>query len=41
MSEPRLEDDIALGRGEVCQACEEYECVCGEADTLEEASFEK
>ena len=34
--EPRLEDDIALGRGEVCKSCQEYECSCSDFDTLEE-----
>ena len=36
MSEPRLEDDVALGRNEVCGACDEVECVCSDFDTLEE-----
>lgn len=36
MSEPRLEDDIALGIGEVCGSCQESECVCSDFDTLEE-----
>jgi hypothetical protein len=36
MSEPRLEDDVALGRNEVCSSCDEVECVCSSYDTLEE-----
>jgi len=36
VSEPRLDDDIAMGRDEVCD-----ECACGEPDTMEEAAFEK
>jgi hypothetical protein len=44
MSEPRLEDDTALGRDdEFCEDCEclMNECACGQADTMEEARFEK
>lgn len=38
MSEPRVDDDIAMGYGEVCERCDEMErfCVCTEHDTLEE-----
>lgn len=36
MSEPRLEDDVALGRDGVCGSCEQVECVCSDFDTLEE-----
>ena len=40
MSEPRLEDDIALGKNQDCDDCEqsEDECTCSESayDTLEE-----
>jgi hypothetical protein len=40
MSEPRLEDDIALGKNQDCDDCEqsEDECPCSESayDTLEE-----
>ena len=36
MSEPRLEDDVAAGRNEVCEACDKVECVCSSYDTLEE-----
>jgi hypothetical protein len=43
MSEPRLEDDVAMGYGEECESCAGVgkECICGEADTMEEARFEK
>jgi hypothetical protein len=47
MSEPRLDDDIALGLDEVCEECDngtDQPCgSCGayEADTIEEAHFEK
>ena len=45
MSEPRLEDDVALGINQDCDECEqsEDECTCGdafEADTLEEMWYE-
>jgi hypothetical protein len=42
MSEPRLDDDIALGLDEFCDDCEclMNECTCGQADTMEEARFE-
>ena len=36
MSEPRLEDDVALGLDETCESCQEPECVCSDFDTLEE-----
>jgi hypothetical protein len=40
MSEPRLEDDVALGKNQDCDTCEESEddCTCAESvyDTLEE-----
>ena len=38
MSEPRVDDDIAMGYGEICERCDEMErfCVCTEHDTLEE-----
>ncbi len=36
MSEPRLEDDHAAGLDERCNNCDERDCVCYEADTLEE-----
>lgn len=41
MSEPRLEDDVALGLDETCDACGclMSECTCGQADTMEEARF--
>ena len=43
MSEPRVDDDIAMGYGEICKSCDEMEtfCVCGGPDTMEEARFEK
>ena len=41
MSEPRLDDDIALGYDNECEDCGESECSCGEADTMEEARFER
>ena len=47
MSEPRLDDDIAMGKDEVCEECDNGtdqpcdDCVTYEADTLEEAHFEK
>jgi hypothetical protein len=43
MSEPRLDDDIAMGYGEVCEGCDEMQkhCVCQQHDTLEEAAGEK
>lgn len=40
MSEPRLEDDIAIGKNQDCDECDESEdeCTCAESayDTLEE-----
>jgi hypothetical protein len=41
MSEPRLEDDVALGINQDCDECEqsEDECTCGDAfepDRLED-----
>jgi hypothetical protein len=34
MSEPRLEDDFALGKDEECEDCNYFvwECVCSEPD---------
>lgn len=36
MSEPRLEDDIALDLNETCEDCAEPrdECECGEPDVM-------
>ena len=38
MSEPRVDDDIALGRDETCEGCDERadRCSCSSFDTLEE-----
>ena len=38
MSEPRLDDDIALGLDEICEGCDERagRCSCSSFDTLEE-----
>lgn len=38
MSEPRVDDDIALGRDEVCEGCDELAryCACTEHDRLED-----
>lgn len=40
MTEPRLEDDVAIGKNQDCDECEESEdnCTCAESayDTLEE-----
>lgn len=43
MSEPRLEDDAAMGKDEFCGSCEclVSECACDQPDTMEEARFEK
>ena len=34
MSEPRLDDDIALGKDEECQVCEQVDCVCFVPDRM-------
>jgi hypothetical protein len=40
MTEPRLEDDVAIGKNQDCDTCEESndDCTCSESayDTLEE-----
>jgi hypothetical protein len=40
VSEPRLEDDVAIGKNQDCDTCEESDddCTCAESayDTLEE-----
>ena len=40
MSEPRLEDDVAIGKNQGCDECEQSDddCACSESayDTLEE-----
>lgn len=38
MSEPRVDDDIAMGYGEVCEGCDEMEkfCICTPYDRLED-----
>jgi hypothetical protein len=43
MSEPRVDDDIALGRDEVCEGCDELarHCTCTQYDTLEEMDGDK
>jgi hypothetical protein len=43
MSEPRVDDDIALGLDEVCDECDclVNECVCTQYDTLEEMDGDK
>ena len=36
MSEPELDDDFALGKGDECEdcGCFIYECVCNEPDRM-------
>lgn len=36
MSEPQLDDDIALGKDEECEDCAEPcdDCACGEPDVM-------
>jgi DTW domain-containing protein YfiP len=43
MSEPRVDDDVALGLDEVCEGCDvlvRY-CLCSSYDTLEEMDGDK
>jgi DTW domain-containing protein YfiP len=38
MSEPRVDDDAALGRDEVCEGCDVLAryCICADYDRLED-----
>lgn len=38
MSEPRVNDDVAEGYGEVCEKCDEMKhfCICSPYDRLED-----